>query len=98
MKCVALVIVVAFASTSGCGDESPPQQDHAACQRLRDHVVDLRVAEVDQDRDAHRDALKRALGTEFMARCESQPRSRFDCEMKATNIDGLRSCATSEQP
>ncbi|HEX5076058.1 MAG TPA: hypothetical protein VFW03_22785, partial [Gemmatimonadaceae bacterium] len=68
----------------------------AACQRLRDHVVDVRVAEIHQDREAHRTALRTALGARFVTECLNQSSARFDCEMKAATIDGLRACAAAE--
>jgi hypothetical protein len=93
---VALSIALtgtAFGCTSDAGDA---ERSTTACERLRNHVVDLRVSEIHQDQEAHRTALRRALGSSFVAQCKDQSSARFECEMKATNIDGLRDCAASD--
>lgn len=96
-RIAAIALVVhAFACAADSSDESRPST--SACEKLREHVIDIRVAEVQQDRDAHREALRRALGKEFVGRCVEEPRARYECEMKATSIDGLRNCTTVDRP
>jgi hypothetical protein len=67
MRRIAFATFVAV--VCGCGSDSErSQQDTGACARLRDHVVDLRVAGLRDDREAHRQALHQALGERFVAR------------------------------
>jgi hypothetical protein len=90
IACVALL-------HCGCAtDSGPTKPSTKACEQLRDHVVDLRVAELHQDREAHRAALKQALGDHYVSSCVERPRARFDCEMKASSIDALRNCASEK--
>lgn len=91
IACVALLLSFSCAS-----DSEPERQSTTACARLREHVIDLRVSEIQQDRDAHRAALRKALGDSYIATCVDEPRERFDCEMKAIDIDGMRNCTSGK--
>jgi hypothetical protein len=93
---VALTFALAGAAFGCTADVDDAERGTTACERLRDHVIDLRVSEIQQDREAHRTALRRALGRDFVAQCRNQSSARFACEMKAANIDGLRSCAAAD--
>lgn len=88
IMCVALLCI-------GCATSSEPEkQGTAACQQLREHVIDLRVAEIHQDQEAHRTAIRQALGDNYLASCLDEPRERFDCERQAKDIDSLRNCGS----
>src|SRR5690349_10175127 len=91
---VALVLVFAALGCSGGSEET--ERTVAACQRLQDHVIDLRLAEIQQDREAHRRALQQALGRQFVTECMNQTTESYECELKATSIDGLRNCASAD--
>ena len=92
-----VVLVLALGAANGCsGGAADAERTATACERLRDHVIDLRVAEVHQDRDAHRAALRRAMGRGFVSTCMDQSDAHIDCEMKATTIDALRACAAAD--
>jgi hypothetical protein len=70
--------------------------DQKACSRLRDHVIDLRLREVDADRERHREAMRRTLGDNYVARCvEVVTRSQLDCSMAARDVSALQACSTS---
>lgn len=90
MACVALLCI-------GCaaGSSEPEKQGTKACEQLREHVIDVRVSEIQQDREAHREALRQALGRSYVTTCLEEPRERFECEMKATDIDGIRNCSSA---
>jgi hypothetical protein len=54
----------------GCGGGDDGGAHATPCERMRDHLVDLRLASVDEDREAHRDVMRRALGAEFIDSCQ----------------------------
>jgi hypothetical protein len=61
----------------GCGagdDDHEPLRERTTCERLRDHLIELRLADATGvDRDAHREALRQAIGPNVVSSCE--PRS-----------------------
>jgi hypothetical protein len=98
MRPIALVLCVLI----GCGngddgglesaDESP-----TACERMRDHVIDLRLAgATGVDRAAHREALRSALGADFLDRCEQSMTSRqIDCVVFALDEETAAACTAA---
>jgi hypothetical protein len=91
-------IILAFVCAAGaCADDPPRPQglDRSACERMREHMVDVRLEGVVDQRDAHRQALVAALGDDFVTRCETTTsRAAHDCVLAATSIDSIRSCTS----
>jgi hypothetical protein len=68
------VFAVACAACGGSSstEEKVDQVDRALCQRVRDHLVDLRLrGTVGVNINAHRAALQQSLGEPFLATCEA---------------------------
>ena len=92
---IAVCIVITALGCGGDEREAPRGPDVAACEQLREHVIDVRVGGLHEDREAHRVALRRALGADFLAGCADKPLALFDCELRATDLDSLRTCVAS---
>jgi hypothetical protein len=88
-----LVAALVFAS-SGCASE----EDEIAtkCERLRNHIVELRTEGLPEaDRAAHASALEAALGaTNFMAECKAMKAQQINCALAADEPSALTSCAS----
>jgi hypothetical protein len=77
----------AFAAMLGCassedadGEETRARQ----CSRLRDHLIELRLAGTDANVEAHRTAMREALGDAFIDQCSTQLTTRqLDCALGA---------------
>jgi hypothetical protein len=87
---IALVLLV-----GACTDHDVV--DRAGCTRLRDHVVDLRVAdaagELGGDVAQHRRAMKQALGEDFIANCvQAMSYEQLACSLKLTNLADSGQC------
>jgi hypothetical protein len=67
---------------------------------MRDHLVELRLkmAPAFADADAHRRALKRALGSDFVDRCRALPDEEVRCAINAKDLKSTYACkpATGE--
>jgi len=89
-------IVLAFAI--GCGSEDTDEIADPAratpCERLREHLVDLRLAGVESiDREAHREAHIVAMGNDFLAACATLPQSAVACATEATDSASAAACS-----
>jgi hypothetical protein len=89
------ILVVLFISTftGACASEAPGP-DRATCERLRDHLVDLRLFQLTADREAHRENLRRELGEQPISACLEATRDEVDCQLRAASLDALGGCAT----
>lgn len=76
------------------GEREDTDQSTHACERVRDRLVDLRLADATGiDRKAHRETMRRAMGSDFVARCESSmTRSQIDCVLQAADAASAREC------
>ena len=68
-----------------------------SCERMRDHLIELRLADATEgNRDAHRVAMKRALGDEFVETCKrSTSASQRRCVFGAADAHAVTKCASS---
>ena len=57
---------------ASCAGESSGAAQRSHCERLRDHLVELRLAGVEADVESHRATFKQALGDTFIDRCTAQ--------------------------
>jgi hypothetical protein len=75
----------------GGGDESV----EARCERVRDRLVDLELADAAAvDRAAHAKAMRNALGRDFVARCASSlTDSQRDCVLAARDAASASACS-----
>lgn len=81
-------------ATSDSGGSAEPRQ----CERLREHLVDLQVADIHVatgiDREAHRRAMTNALGGDFVSSCTSKlTESQIECALGAGDRLAAAACA-----
>ena len=90
----ALVLVVIC--TVACAQQGNATPSREQCQRLRSHVVELRLAGVSvAGTDSHRDALTRALGDEFVDKCQQLSMREVTCALAAKDSVSVTACSTS---
>jgi hypothetical protein len=87
-----LLVALAGCSKYDVWDE---MSDVRQCERLRDHVIDVRLETASGvDHEAHRAAMKAALGKDFVADCQSRlTYSQRRCALDAEDADELHACA-----
>ena len=83
----------------GCAGSSPDENpEPRQCEQLRDHLVDLQVAQIHIatgiDREAHRSALSKALGDEFLTACTAKmSASQVECALGAADATTAAGCS-----
>lgn len=93
----AAVTVVAALLASGCSEEHGSAGSRERCEDLRDRLVDLRMASVTTDREAHRASLRASLdeGGAFVRRCVDELSSdQVTCGLAATDPAALGRCVS----
>jgi hypothetical protein len=85
------VLVALLACSSGSESDAVSRQD---CERLRAHLVELRMQSVTADHDQHRIAIRSSLDDSFISSCvENNAASALQCAMAAKDSDALLACA-----
>ena len=96
MRAVGFIISIAIiASACGWQAEEPAAKDELRdqCAQLRDHLVALDVANVTNDREAHRAALERALGSGFVDDCAARHApADVTCGIAASSLEAAAHC------
>lgn len=92
------VVVISLWLVAACSEQHSVDRD--GCTRLRDHVVDLRLAdssnELGADAAQHRAAMKQALGDGFIDNCvQTMSYEQLDCSLKLTSLGDSARCAPS---
>ena len=89
------LLFMALAVLTGCdGDDEVATPRLSPCEQLREHLIDLRLADaMHVDKDAHREAMRDALGTDFLASCEKFGDETVACALAATDSSGAAACA-----
>ncbi|MGE0402089.1 MAG: hypothetical protein AB7T06_35640 [Kofleriaceae bacterium] len=92
MRKILLVLLIVAA----CGDDQDLAiQERTRCEQLRDHLVDLRLADsASTEKDAHREAMRNALGSNFLDDCARMPARDIDCAFAATDVNAAASCSS----
>src|SRR5262245_55003363 len=93
-----LPILIALAGCAGSDEPDRPSADD--CARMREHVIDLRLAAAGpteripaDDLAQHRAALEAAAGAGNVARCRTtRSREEVACLLAAADVDSLRTC------
>lgn len=96
MKALGVVCVCVLSVLVACGeaDQGPPSD--AECERLRTHLIDLRLQEVTSEAAQHRQALEQAIGASFVAACtRTIDRAQWECAMAASASSALAACNVS---
>lgn len=63
------------------------------CERLKEHLIDVRLAGVTDDVEAHRATLRSAFADDFVDRCLESSVDDLDCRLAAASWDELATCA-----
>jgi hypothetical protein len=94
---VGLMLMVLGCSSS---EDDTDAADRKRCERLRDHLVELRLASVasqpDVDVTAHRTAMTSALGEQFVANCQKLTVRDVKCGLAASDLRTATMCAQSK--
>lgn len=89
------LVVLALIASCGGDDDADAVARETPCERLRDHLIDLRLADAKHvDQAAHRDAMKQAMGGDFLASCAKLDRAEIDCALDAPDATTASACAT----
>ena len=95
------LLLLAPLACAGAGD--PDRPDREDCARLRDHVIELRLAAADtsakvaaSDVAQHRAALQAAAGGSYVDDCrESRSPAEVSCLLAAADLDSVDACTAS---
>ena len=95
MRCKWIGLALLLAA---CAPHQESETPEARCEKLRDHLVDLRIKDVrgataGLDLDAHRAALTRALGSDFTSACATQMTdAQIDCAISSSTLAASTKC------
>lgn len=89
MRRLALVVLL----VSACSD-SDEDSNAKRCERVRDRIVDLRLENATNvDRDAHRIAMRDALGADFVEGCQrTMTAAHQRCVLDAKDLTAASAC------
>jgi predicted choloylglycine hydrolase len=83
----------------GCSDGAEDDEALARtqqCERLRDHLVELRLASatnLGNDREQHRAALTQAVGAQLLETCtKTTTKAQLDCALAARDAQAATDC------
>jgi hypothetical protein len=82
----------------GCSadDDEQDEKTPTACEQLRDHLVDVNTRGAESvDMASYQEAMRRSLGSEFIAQCERMPAAQRDCALAATNSTAVAACGAA---
>jgi hypothetical protein len=95
-----MTLLAVLGACGGGGDDGGEASDRSQqCARVRDHLVDLRLAESHglrkEDLDQHRLALSRAFDSSFLDSCmKSSSEASLDCVLGAADAQAAAACLT----
>ena len=95
MRCKWVGLALVFAA---CAAHQESRDPEARCTQLRDHLVELRIKDVrgsaaGLDLDAHRIAIKRALGSDFIDACAARmTEAQVDCAIASATLSASDNC------
>lgn len=88
----------AIAALVACGGEAE-EVTRRDCERLREHLIDMRMESVTADRDQHRAALEAVIGPSFIDGCREQISSvQLRCSLAAADTSALAACGEPSSP
>lgn len=96
-------IVTACLAVIGCSSSDDFEVDRARCTQLRDHMVDLRLADasgiVSSELTQHRTAMNSALGDRFVGECQaSLSKTELRCSLAAKTLSSASDCSARSTP
>jgi thiamine pyrophosphokinase len=91
----SIVLLLLFAGCGG-GEEDDALARAQQCERLRDHLVDLRLStatNLGKELEQHRAALTQALGPQFIETCtKSTSEAQVACVLAAQDSQAATDC------
>ncbi|MEO8550092.1 MAG: hypothetical protein ABI678_08960 [Kofleriaceae bacterium] len=80
------------------GDDSDVTPIRTPCEQLREHLIDLRLADASPkvDKDAHRAAMRGAFGETFFSTCSQMSEDGRACASSATTLSDATACGPKE--
>lgn len=96
-RAALLITMMSIAMACSTATDASEPAATKQCEALRDHIVDLRLWEATGvDREAHREAMRDALGQEFVDGCtKTLTENQVDCGIKATDVAAATACTTT---
>lgn len=92
MRCVAGVVAT-LVFVACASSEEGERTKAKRCELARDHLVELRLAGTQADKQAHHAAITEALGTRFTEQCVATlSRDQIDCALAAKDATRALSC------
>lgn len=89
---ILFLLSAALAALTSCSSDSDGVSGED-CERLRSHLIDLRMESVTADRGQHRTALESALGPRFALACEQRmSMAELRCALAAKDAHELAAC------
>lgn len=97
---IAILATGALASLPSCWSESDSDSvSRRDCERLREHLIDLRMQSVTSDHAQHRIAIASSLDESFLSSCvDGMTSSYVECAHAARDSDALAACAAPPAP
>jgi hypothetical protein len=85
---------------AGCSEPDDSDRIERRCERARDHLVELQLDTAPGvDRAAHREAMRAALGADFVARCAGAlTDAQLDCVLAAHDPARAAECTAGGAP
>lgn len=84
----------------GCSSSDDFEVNRASCERYRDRLIELRLQDTSPAVDVrpHREAMKQALGDQFIATCQQHLSSeQMKCAMHARDLPSATTCASGSK-
>ena len=93
MRCSVVTAVFVLVACGGEEEDSVVKR----CQRVRDRIIDLRLESASKvDRSAHREAMREALGSEFINSCsQAMTAKQRQCVLDARDLASATACTTA---
>ena len=97
---IAILVTGALASLPSCWSESDSDSvTRKDCDRLREHLIDVRMQSVTADHAQHRIAIASSLDEYFLSSCvDGMTSSYVECAHAARDSDALAACAAPSAP
>ncbi len=91
-----LALGAVLVSCGGASDEDGTLANTSQCERLREHIVDLRIGSATnlrKDLEQHRAALTNALGPQFVEDCTKRmSAAQVTCALEARDAQAATEC------
>lgn len=89
------ILPILLAALVACASNSD-EVTRTECERLREHLIDLRMDSISEDREQHRASLARVTGEAFVTSCvEKTSAVSLRCALAASDPHDLTKCLDS---